>query len=154
MVRVVWYEGSTKKQNLRFLRRTSYLLVVGLGTITRLPSTPYPYPHPTPPLDRGFRVLALYPLPWPLQDIISRLVVCARINRPFILPARLHCTVAILLHDYWAIYDSPSTSLVHAIHFTRLVITISCKGQALPPLHPTSGSTPRYLSVPYCAGPH
>ena len=28
---------------------------------------------------------------WPSQDIGSPLVVCARVNRPFILPARLHC---------------------------------------------------------------
>jgi len=28
---------------------------------------------------------------WPLQDILLLLVVCARVNRPFILPARLHC---------------------------------------------------------------
>ena len=38
-------------------------------------------------------------------------------------------TVAILLQDYWAIYEPPSTSLLHAIHHTILVITISCKGQ-------------------------
>jgi len=44
---------------------------------------------------------------------------------------RLACvahTVVILLHDYWAIYDPPSTSFVYAIHHTILVITISCKG--------------------------
>jgi len=37
---------------------------------------------------------------------------------------RLACiahTVAILLHGYWAIQDPPSTSLVYAIHHTRLV---------------------------------
>ena len=39
---------------------------------------------------------------WPLQDIVLLLVVCGRINRPFILPARLHCphccnTIARLL---------------------------------------------------------
>jgi len=45
---------------------------------------------------------------WSLQDILLLLVVCARINRPFILPARLHCrTVSTLLHDYWAIYYPP-----------------------------------------------
>jgi len=38
-------------------------------------------------------------------------------------------TVAILLHEYWAIYDPPSTSLLYAIHHTILVIKISCKGQ-------------------------
>jgi len=45
---------------------------------------------------------------WPSEDIVLLLVVCARINRPFILPARLHCPhVAIPLHGYWAIYDPP-----------------------------------------------
>jgi len=39
---------------------------------------------------------------WPLQDNLLLLVVCARINRPFLLPARLHCphccnTIARLL---------------------------------------------------------
>jgi len=38
-------------------------------------------------------------------------------------------TVAILLHGYWAIQDPPTTSLVYAIYHTRLVKTISCKGQ-------------------------
>jgi len=28
---------------------------------------------------------------WPLQNIVLLLVACARVNRPVILPARLHC---------------------------------------------------------------
>jgi len=53
---------------------------------------------------------------WPLQDIVLLLVIRARNNPPFILPARLrlHCpqgkfsyTVAILLHGYWAILEPP-----------------------------------------------
>jgi len=44
-------------------------------------------------------------------------------------------TSAILLHDYCAIYDTPSTPLLYAIHRTILVMAISCKGQpqTLPP---------------------
>ena len=39
---------------------------------------------------------------WPIHHIVSLLVVCARINRRFVLPARLHCphccnTIARLL---------------------------------------------------------
>jgi len=34
------------------------------------------------------------------------------------------------LHDYWAVYDPPPpTSRCYAIHHTRLIITIWCKGQ-------------------------
>jgi len=68
---------------------------------------------------------------WPLQDIVVFLVVCTRINRPFVLPARLHCphccnTIARLLGHIRP--SPPSTSLLYGIHHTILVITISCKG--------------------------
>jgi len=72
---------------------------------------------------------------WPLQDIVLLLYVCARINRPFFLPARLHCpycfnTIArLLLHVYWAIYNPPPEPLVYAIHHTTLAIAISVKDQ-------------------------
>jgi len=61
------------------------------------------------------------------------IVVCARIDRPFILPARLHCprccnTFARLLGN---IRPPPPTSLMYATHLTILVITISCKGQTV-----------------------
>ena len=62
---------------------------------------------------------------WPLQDIVLLLVVCARVNHHYILPARLHCS------HFCNTNDSPSTSLWYAIHHTILVITISCKGQPL-----------------------
>ena len=37
--------------------------------------------------------------------------------------------IAILLHDYCAIYNPPTNPLVYAIHHTILTIAISCKGQ-------------------------
>ena len=37
--------------------------------------------------------------------------------------------IAILLHDFCAIYDPPPTPLLYAIRHTILVMTISCKGQ-------------------------
>jgi len=40
-------------------------------------------------------------------------------------------TVAILLHDWWAIHDPFSISLLYPIHRTILVITIPCKVQPL-----------------------
>ena len=43
-------------------------------------------------------------------------------------PTCISHTVAILLHDYWALYRTSSNPLLYAIHHTRLVITISCKG--------------------------
>jgi len=65
-----------------------------------------------------------------LYQIVLLLVVCARVNHLFILPARLHCpSWCNNLHGYWAIYDPPSTALLYAIHHTILVITISRKGQ-------------------------
>jgi len=47
----------------------------------------------------------------------------------FLPPICIAHTVAVLLHDFRAVYDPPSTSLVCAIHHTILVITVSCKGQ-------------------------
>jgi len=77
--------------------------------------------------------LPLAPVPlWPLQDRVLLLVVCARINRPFIRPARLHCphccnTIARLLAS---IRPPTRPPLVYAIHHTTLAMAISCKGQA------------------------
>jgi len=44
-------------------------------------------------------------------------------------PTSIAYTTAVLLHDYWAMYDPPSTPLLYAILHILLVITISCKGQ-------------------------
>jgi len=61
--------------------------------------------------------------PWPLQDSVLLLVVCARINCPFILPARLHCP---LLQYYCTaigqIYEPPPDPLVYAIYHTILAM--------------------------------
>ena len=58
----------------------------------------------------------------------------AFVHEPIVLsffpPTCIGHTVAILLHDYWAIYDPPSTPLLYALHRTILVITISCRGLA------------------------
>ena len=43
-------------------------------------------------------------------------------------PTRIAHTIALLLHGYCAIYDSPPTPLVYAIQHTILVMAISCKG--------------------------
>jgi len=80
-------------------------------------------------------------------------------------PTCITYTIAILLHDCWAMYDPPSTSLVYTTHHIILVITISCKGQVRvrvnplvmamsckrqPCTHPcataTLESTPEYVS--------
>jgi len=49
---------------------------------------------------------------WPLQDIVLLLVVCARVNHHYILPARLHCphccnTIARLLGNIRPPLDLP-----------------------------------------------
>ena len=44
-------------------------------------------------------------------------------------PTRIAHTIALLLHDYCAIYEPPPTPRLHAIHHKMLVIAISCKGQ-------------------------
>ena len=64
-----------------------------------------PRETPHPPGQRGG-------VEWPLQDIVLLLVVCARVNRPFILPARLHCphwcnTFARLLGNIRPALDLP-----------------------------------------------
>jgi len=69
---------------------------------------------------------------WPLQDIRSLRVVCARSNVLSLPPPTcIAHNVAIRLHDYWAIYDLPSTSPLYAIHHKILLITISCEGQGV-----------------------
>jgi len=40
-------------------------------------------------------------------------------------------TIAILLHDDCALHDSPPTTLLYDIYHTKLVLAISCKGQAV-----------------------
>jgi len=49
------------------------------------------------------------------------------------LPICIAHTIAIRLHGYCAIYDPPPTTLVYAIHHTKSVLAISCKGQMLYP---------------------
>jgi len=65
-------------------------------------------------------------------------------------PTCIANTIVIALHDYWAIYDPPSTSLVCAIHHTILVITISCKGQ---PSMGWRGTGPQTVSPEPTRGP-
>jgi len=52
-------------------------------------------------------------------------------------PTYKACPIAMLLHDYCAIYDPPATPLVHAMHDIVLAMAISCEGQpATPPPPP------------------
>jgi len=46
-------------------------------------------------------------------------------------PTCIARTIAILLHVYCARYDDPPTPPLYAIHYTILVMTISCKGQSV-----------------------
>ena len=55
---------------------------------------------------------------------------------PFVRPACIAHTVAILLHGYWEIYNSPPTPLVYAIHHTIFAMVISWKSQ--PPRLPAT----------------
>jgi len=69
---------------------------------------------------------------WPIQDIRLRRDCCARIDHPFIPPARLHCppwcnTIARLL-DSIRVPFRPRVCMLYTI---LLVITISCKGQGV-----------------------
>jgi len=55
---------------------------------------------------------------------------CALINHALTAPTTcISHSIAILLHDYCAICNSPPTHLVYAVHYTTLVIAISFKGQ-------------------------
>jgi len=70
--------------------------------------------------------------------------------------------IAILLHDYCAIYAPPSTLSLYAIHHTILGMAISCKGQLTPqllltlhcglppPLSPAALAFTRYCHCQYC----
>jgi len=46
-------------------------------------------------------------------------------------PTCIARTIAILLHVYCARYDAPPTPPLYAIHYTILVMAISCKGQCM-----------------------
>jgi len=46
-------------------------------------------------------------------------------------PTCIARTIAIPLHVNCAIYDTPRTPLLYAIHHTRLVSSISCKGDTV-----------------------
>jgi len=70
------------------------------------------------------RQLGLYKMFFYFQSFVHESIVLS-----FFWPACIAHTVAILLHNYWAIYDPPPTSFVYAIHHRIVVIAISCKGQ-------------------------
>jgi len=59
----------------------------------------------------------------------SRLVCTNRTILSFAAPTCIAHPGAILLHDYWAVYDPPLTACVYTIHHRISAITISCKGQ-------------------------
>jgi len=52
-------------------------------------------------------------------------------NHPLPPPSRNAYPVAILLHDFCAIYAPQPTPPLRAIHHTLLVIAILCKGQGV-----------------------
>jgi len=59
---------------------------------------------------------------WPIQDSLSLVFVCARINYPCMNPPiRITHTTAILLRDFCAIYNLPRPSLymVYTIHYSE-----------------------------------
>jgi len=60
-------------------------------------------------------------------------------------PTRISHTIALLSHDYCAMYDPPPTPRVYAMHYTILVMAISCKGQVCGrSVHPSS---PRFVLI-------
>jgi len=56
---------------------------------------------------------------------------------------------AILLRDYWAVYDPPSDPPLYAINYTILLMTRSCKSQVRvnPNARPYSKERPAPLSL-------
>jgi len=67
---------------------------------------------------------------WLLHDMRSLQSNLALFNHPCIAPSIcIAHIIAILSHGYCAIYDPPPTTLLYAIHHTKLVLAISCKGQ-------------------------
>jgi len=70
---------------------------------------------------------------WPLQDIVSLCSFYVGVNPHFIAPPRtcITRTIAILLHVYCARHNAPPTPPLYAIHYTILIMAISCKGQAV-----------------------
>jgi len=72
--------------------------------------------------------------PFGLHKILIRFQAVVHESTIRVLPIVIYNahTIAMLLHDYCAIYAPLPTSLVYAIHHTILVVAISCKGQ--PPM--------------------
>jgi len=70
------------------------------------------------------------------------------VHHPCIAPPTCRAyPIAILLHDYCAIYDPPPTPLLYAIHHTILVMAMSCKGP--PTNHPPRRQQPARHGSPY-----
>jgi len=87
-------------------------------------------------LTRHLLSLCTYPVEamrvehYPLQDIGSLHRFSVGVHHPLIAPPTCKAyPIAILLHDYRAIYDPPPTPLLYAMHYTILGMAISCKGQ-------------------------
>jgi len=71
---------------------------------------------------------------WPLQDILSLLGFCARINHPFIAPPTcIAHTVAIRLRCYCAIFAPLPTPHFHAIRIQYCALQYGVKAKALRP---------------------
>ena len=98
--------------NTHIIRHVALVLVVDCSTA-----------HPPPGCRLLLRLqLDFYKIFFYFQSFVHESIVLS-----FFRPACIAHAVAILFHDYWAIYDPPSTSLLFAIHLTLLIITISCK---------------------------
>jgi len=80
------------------------------------------------------------PAPWPLQDfLLIKAFVPESVMLMCTSPTCNVHTIAILVHDYCTIHDSPpDPPLVYAIHHTILIMAISCKGQLVPNYEPLS----------------
>jgi len=69
-------------------------------------------------LSKVNRVNTTKPASWRSQDIVLLRGLCARSNSLLSPPTRIAHTIALLSHDYCAIFDPPPTPHVYAIQHT------------------------------------
>ena len=75
---------------------------------------------------RGHQYLGLYKILIYVEAFVHESII--RVLPPPICIAR---TIAILLHDFSAVYDAPPTHLLYSIHHTGLAMAISHQGQSV-----------------------
>jgi len=102
-------------------RRAACSLARPIGGVRRIPERDRRDTSGSPV--EGTQELGLYKIVFDFGAFVHESII-----RVFPPPICMALTIAILLHDYSAVYDAPRTHLLYSIHHTVLAMAISCKG--------------------------